>query len=80
MHVFTYISMCACLWVAGLTEIKMSVCICTDLNDSARQLSHESTTVAKTYTHTIAPYNVQHSLPLSALIPLSYLLRPVALP
>lgn len=33
----------------------MSACVCTDRNDSARQLSHGGSAVAKRHTHITAP-------------------------
>lgn len=70
---------CACSCVAGLTQVEMSVCVCTDRNDSARQLSHGGSTVAKSHTHRCPP---QHStLPSSKDIipPHSYLLSSTAM-
>lgn len=80
VNVYLWACVCVCVCVAGLTQVETSACVCTDHNDSARQLSHHGGTVAKTHTHTYTythitppphlPY-IQHSLPLRTLFPLS---------
>lgn len=58
MHVFIYIYIylsiyvCACLWVEGMTEIKMSVCVCAQALMILPGNSPMRTLLWQRYTHT----------------------------